>query len=131
VNQGPGGYCLMKKPKVENLVTLSLEWERFIRFLKPFVIFLCSSQISTHNSAYFTTKLLRKNFTVLMMELCRYQWLQLVPSSQQTIQRSNSPDLVLDSVAYTDQGDYVCEAFNTIGITPHSVMIRSSLILGI
>jgi hypothetical protein len=53
------------------------------------------------------------SFTILTV--CRYQWLQLVPSSQATISRSAGPELVLDSVAYTDQGDYICEAFNTIG----------------
>ena len=39
----------------------------------------------------------------------------MVPPSKQTITRSSSSELVLESVSYTDQGEYYCEAMNVIG----------------
>ena len=49
------------------------------------------------------------NRTVLTCKSCkadanpelRYQWLQMVPPSKQTITRSSSSELVLESVSYT------------------------------
>jgi hypothetical protein len=64
---------------------------------------------------YYTQGKKQLGVKITTLIVYRYQWLQLVPSSQATISRSAGPELVLDSVAYTDQGDYICEAFNTIG----------------
>jgi hypothetical protein len=54
----------------------------------------------------------------------RYEWLQVVPSSQEPVSRSTSSELVLESVAYTDQGDYVCQAVNVIGRSSHNIYLQ-------
>jgi hypothetical protein len=54
----------------------------------------------------------------------RYEWLQVVPSSQEPVIRSTSSELVLESVAYTDQGDYVCQAVNVIGRSSHNIYLH-------
>ncbi len=44
----------------------------------------------------------------------RYQWLQKMPT-QTVLRRGFEKTLVIDSVSYDDQGEFVCEAVNAIG----------------